>query len=100
MGQVYHLARRYSDIYQQGFSHSYQTMRCMMAQNRQSKYCACGCGGTGRAKWLPGHDQRLRAAIEREVVGLVELGRIVEERLHRSIELQRLKNNGRRRIDY
>ncbi len=52
----------------------------------QPKYCACGCGGFCKGKWIPGHDQRLRAAIENEVGGLVELRRIVEERLHRSIE--------------
>jgi hypothetical protein len=38
-------------------------------------------------KWLPGHDQMLRAAIEREVGGLVELRRIVEELLQRGIKL-------------
>ncbi|MGB5520238.1 MAG: hypothetical protein WBO73_17515 [Gammaproteobacteria bacterium] len=71
-----------------------------MALNIQTNYCACGCGGTGRTKWLPGHDQRLRAAIEREVGGLVELRRIVEELLHRSIDLHQLKNNGRLLLDY
>ena len=57
------------------------------------KYCACGCGGACADKWLPGHDQKLRAAIEHEVGGLVELRRIIEERLHRSIDLQQVQNN-------
>ena len=60
-----------------------------MEDELQPSYCACGCGGTGKAKWLPGHDQRLRAAIEREVGGLVELRRIIEELLHRGISLDR-----------
>ncbi|NNL07493.1 MAG: hypothetical protein HKO86_07190 [Gammaproteobacteria bacterium] len=58
-----------------------------MAQKLQARYCACGCGGLCKGQWLPGHDQRLRAAIEHEVGGLVELRRIIEERLHRSIDL-------------
>ena len=58
-----------------------------MARNLQPKYCACGCGGISRNKWLPGHDQKLRAAIEHEVGGLIELRRIIEERLHRRINL-------------
>ncbi len=59
-----------------------------MAQKLQTSYCACGCGGLCKGQWLPGHDQRLRAAIEHEVGGLVELRRIIEERLHRSIDLR------------
>ena len=59
-----------------------------MAQKLQARYCACGCGGLCKGEWLPGHDQRLRAAIEHEVGGLVELRRIIEERLHRSIDLK------------
>ena len=58
-----------------------------MAEHTHAHYCACGCGGLSKEKWLPGHDQRLRAAIENEVGGLVELRRIIEELLHRSIEL-------------
>ena len=54
----------------------------------QPHYCACGCGGTGKTKWLPGHDQMLRAAIEREVGGLIELRRIIEELLQRGIQLE------------
>jgi len=58
-----------------------------VVQKLQPKYCACGCGGISRNKWLPGHDQKLRAAIENEVGGLIELRRIIEERLHRRIHL-------------
>lgn len=65
-----------------------------MAHQLESKYCACGCGETCNDKWLPGHDQKLRAAIEHEVGGLVELRRIIEERLHRSIEIHH-QHNGR-----
>ena len=59
-----------------------------MVQKLQARCCACGCGGLCKGQWLPGHDQRLRAAIEHEVGGLVELRRIIEERLHRSIDLR------------
>ena len=55
--------------------------------------CACGCGKASKQAWLPGHDQKLRAAIEREVGGLVELRRIVEELLHKSIELKHDDNH-------
>ncbi len=66
-----------------------------MARKLQPKYCACGCGGISKSKWLPGHDQKLRAAIENEVGGLIELRRIVEELLHRSIDLKHEQNNRR-----
>lgn len=59
-----------------------------MSRKLQPRYCACGCGGLSRQQWLPGHDQKLRAAIEHEVGGLIELRRIIEELLHRSIELK------------
>ena len=65
-----------------------------MARRTQAKYCACGCGGLCKDQWLPGHDQRLRAAIEHEVGGLIELRRIVEERLHRSIDPRQSRNKG------
>jgi len=64
-----------------------------MAQKLQPRYCACGCGAICRGKWLPGHDQKLRAAIENEVGGLIELRRIIEERLHRSIDLKHEHHN-------
>ena len=66
-----------------------------MERDLQPHHCACGCGGACRDKWLPGHDQRLRAAIENEVGGLVELRRIVEELLHRRIDLKQTTNNRR-----
>lgn len=45
--------------------------------------CACGCGGepTG-GDFLPGHDQRLRADLERRVGGLISLRMLVEAAEH------------------
>ncbi len=41
--------------------------------------CACGCGGKPvKGTFLPGHDQRLRADLERRVGGLIELRMLVE----------------------
>jgi hypothetical protein len=41
--------------------------------------CACGCGGKPvKGNFLPGHDQRLRADIERRVGGLIALRMLVE----------------------
>ncbi len=59
-----------------------------MSRKLQPRYCACGCGAISKQQWLPGHDQMLRAAIENEVGGLIELRRIIEQMLHRSIDLQ------------
>jgi hypothetical protein len=40
--------------------------------------CACECGGeTAGGIFLPGHDQRLRASVERKAGGLLNLARIV-----------------------
>ena len=66
-----------------------------MAREIKVNYCACGCGGICRDKWLPGHDQKLRAAIESEVGGLVELRRIIEQMLHRSIDIEQVHNTRR-----
>ena len=66
-----------------------------MARKLQPRYCACGCGGISKDKWLPGHDQKLRAAIENEVGGLIELRRIIEELLHRSIDMTHEQNKNR-----
>ena len=66
-----------------------------MARKSHSGYCACGCGSISKEKWLPGHDQKLRAAIENEVGGLIELRRIIEELLHRSIDMTHENNNRR-----
>ena len=63
-----------------------------MQQPSHTNRCACGCGTACTGQWVPGHDQKLRAAIEREVGGLVELRRIVEELLHRGIDLKHTPN--------
>ena len=69
-----------------------------MALKAGHKYCSCGCGGISRSQWLPGHDQKLRAAIENEVGGLVELRRIIEEMLHHRIDLQHERKHRRLRV--
>jgi hypothetical protein len=41
--------------------------------------CSCGCGQpTKGGIFLPGHDAKLRAAIEESVGGLLSLSRLVE----------------------
>jgi hypothetical protein len=41
--------------------------------------CACGCGeATAGGAFRPGHDQRLRADIERRVGGLLALASVVD----------------------
>lgn len=41
--------------------------------------CACGCGEKpSKGNFLPGHDQRLRADLERRVGGLIHLRMLVE----------------------
>lgn len=48
--------------------------------------CLCGCGEkTKGGKFRPGHDQRLRAAIEDAVGGLESLRNIAEAHLGRPI---------------
>ena len=45
--------------------------------------CACGCGGKPvQGDFLPGHDQRLRADLERRVGGLISLRMMVEAAEH------------------
>lgn len=40
--------------------------------------CACGCiGETAGGKFLPGHDQKLRADVERRAGGLLNLSKLV-----------------------
>jgi len=39
--------------------------------------CECGCGMASTGKFLPGHDQKLRATLERRVGGLLILRAIV-----------------------
>jgi len=41
--------------------------------------CECGCGETpARGSFSPGHDQRLRASLEKRVGGLIALRSLVE----------------------
>ncbi len=52
------------------------------------KPCACGCGTLtkGAGRFLPGHDQRLRIAIENHLGGLEQLREFVERKTQRPIE--------------
>jgi hypothetical protein len=51
--------------------------------------CLCGCGQETRGgRFLPGHDQKLRAAIEQRAGGLEEVRRIVEEALGERIDVK------------
>ncbi|OOZ43242.1 hypothetical protein [Solemya velum gill symbiont] len=60
------------------------------------KPCACGCGQTTKTgTFLPGHDQKLRAAIEREVGGLESLKEIIEGIIGHEIES--IPSGGKRR---
>ena len=43
------------------------------------KNCECGCGQESAREFLPGHDQKLRVAIEAKVGGLLALRRLVDE---------------------
>ena len=53
--------------------------------------CICGCGEKTRGgKFRPGHDQKLRAAIECAAGGLESLKVIVEKHIGRKIST----NNG------
>ena len=48
--------------------------------------CICGCGEeTKGGKFRPGHDQKLRSAIEDAAGGLEELRVIVEKHIGRTI---------------
>ena len=50
--------------------------------------CVCGCGEpTKGGRFKPGHDQKLRAAIEHAAGGLESLRAIVEKHLGRSVEV-------------
>ena len=64
-----------------------------MPSKRATRLCACGCGRQPVAGvWVPGHDQKLRAALERaleeagEPNGLLALRKMVEARLGREIK--------------
>jgi len=57
-----------------------------MAEPNQ-KICKCGCGEiTKGGDFAPGHDQKLRSAIERELGGLERLKQIAEAILDREIK--------------
>lgn len=48
--------------------------------------CECGCGDdTAGGHFLPGHDQKLRAAIEKAAGGLLKLRDVVERQIGREI---------------
>ncbi len=49
--------------------------------------CLCGCGETvtSDSKFLPGHDQKLRVAIENAAGGLEALKELVEGHIGRPI---------------
>jgi len=40
--------------------------------------CRCGCGKFGKGRFLPGHDQKLRAQLERRTGGILGLERLVD----------------------
>ena len=42
------------------------------------KSCECGCGGESARTFLPGHDQKLRIALEKQAGGLLPLRALVE----------------------
>jgi hypothetical protein len=42
------------------------------------KSCECGCGQESGSDFAPGHDQRLRVALEKRVGGLLQLRALVE----------------------
>ena len=51
--------------------------------------CICGCGEeTKGGRFRPGHDQKLRAAIEDAAGGLEELRVIVEKHIGRAINVK------------
>jgi len=55
----------------------------------EGQACRCGCGETTKGgQFLPGHDQKLRAEIERRAGGIEELRRIVEKALNIRINVQ------------
>ena len=59
-----------------------------LAKPTPAKVCLCGCGATvtENRRFLPGHDQKLRAAIEDAAGGLEALKKLVEDHLGRPIK--------------
>ena len=57
-----------------------------MPRKMVPRLCNCDCGGMTKGGWyLPGHDQKLRAAIEEKTGGLLELKALIEKTLNCSI---------------
>ncbi len=53
-----------------------------MPRIKKPQPCRCGCGEMTKGGWyIPGHDQKLRTAIENKVGGLEQLKRLVEQQL-------------------
>jgi len=52
--------------------------------------CACGCGDLtrGSGDFLPGHDQKLRVAIENHVGGILALRGLVESATGRAVTVE------------
>ncbi len=52
--------------------------------------CLCGCGEpvSRKQKFRPGHDQRLRVALEQEIGGLEAMKELVEEHLGREVSVR------------
>ena len=46
----------------------------------KTRSCTCGCGETTQRDFAPGHDQRLRTALERVCGGVLELRKLVEDK--------------------
>lgn len=42
------------------------------------KNCECGCGHESASDFMPGHDQRLRVALEKRIGGLLQLRELVD----------------------
>ena len=40
--------------------------------------CECGCGQQSTREFLPGHDQKLRTALERRLGGILHLRALVQ----------------------
>ncbi len=58
----------------------------MINKKRRARLCACRCGEmTFEGEFCEGHDAQLYVAILSEVGGLIELRRLVEEKLGRKI---------------
>ena len=60
-----------------------------MPRKMVPRLCNCDCGEMTKGGWyLPGHDQKLRAAIEGKAGGLLELKALIERTLNCSIRVK------------